>query len=279
MRLISRLLLLVMLAAPLAALTAPAPAAADTNIVLASTTSTENTGLFKVLIPAYYKWTKLKDVRIHVVAVGTGKAIEIATRGDADLLLVHDRVKEDAFVKAGYGVDRRNVMYNDFIITGPKDDPAGIKSAKSAADAFRKIVASGAVFVSRGDESGTEAREKLLWKAAGIPVPVKNYLSVGQGMEETLRIADEKQAYTLSDRSTYRTLLDRLKYTTLLYQGDPGLFNQYGTIAVNPKKFPHTHYKEAEDFMNFITGPDGQKVIGNYEDKTGTKLFHPDASK
>jgi tungstate transport system substrate-binding protein len=278
MRLLSKLVLLVMFAAA-AASVAPAPAAADTNIVLASTTSTENTGLFKVLIPAYYKWTKLKDVRIHVVAVGTGKAIEIAKRGDADLLLVHDRVKEDAFVKAGYGVDRRNVMYNDFIITGPKDDPAGIKSAKSAGDAFRKIAASGAVFVSRGDESGTEARENLLWKAAGIPVPVKNYLSVGQGMEETLRIADEKQAYTLSDRSTYRTLLDRLKYTTLLYQGDPGLFNQYGTIAVNPKKFPHTHYKEAEDFMNFITGKDGQAVIGNYEDKTGTKLFHPDASK
>jgi tungstate transport system substrate-binding protein len=278
MRLLSRLLLLVMFAAT-AASVAPAPAAADTNIVLASTTSTENTGLFKVLIPAYYKWTKLKDVRIHVVAVGTGKAIEIAKRGDADLLLVHDRVKEDAFVKAGYGVDRRNVMYNDFIITGPKNDPAGIKSAKSAGDAFKKIAATGAVFVSRGDESGTEAREKILWKAAGLTIPVKNYLSVGQGMEETLRIADEKQAYTLSDRSTYRTLLDRLKYTTLLYQGDPGLFNQYGTIAVNPEKFPHVHYREAMDFIEFITGPDGQKVIGNYEDKTGTKLFFPDAAK
>jgi tungstate transport system substrate-binding protein len=219
-------------------------------------------------------------VKINVVAVGTGKAMEIAKRGDADVLLVHDREKEDAFIKEGYGVDRRDVMYNDFIVAGPKGDPAGIKAAKSAAEAFRKIAASGAYFISRGDESGTHSKEKKLWKEAGVNIPaLKNYLSVGQGMEETLRIADEKKAYTLSDRATYRTLSDRLNSVTLLFAGDPGLFNQYGTIAVNPKKYPGIHYKEAEDFIAFITGKDGQAVIGGFKDKAGNALFIPNAKK
>jgi tungstate transport system substrate-binding protein len=258
-----------------------APAArAETRLILASTTSTQNTGLFDVLIPAYYKWTKLKDVRIDVVAVGTGKAIEIARRGDADLLLVHDREKEDAFIAGGYGVDRRDVMYNDFIIAGPPSDPARIKSAKGAADAFKMIAASGYVFVSRGDESGTHAKEKKMWKAAGVDMKgLKNYLSVGQGMEETLRIADEKGAYTLCDRSTYLSQKDTLKGVTLLYEGDPVLFNQYGTMAVNPAKFPKTHYNEALDFIGYITGPDGQAVIGAFKDKYGHVLFNPNAKK
>jgi tungstate transport system substrate-binding protein len=255
-------------------------ARAETRLVLASTTSTQNTGLFDVLIPAYYKWTKLKDVRIDVVAVGTGKAIEIARRGDADLLLVHDREKEDAFIADGYGVDRRDVMYNDFIIVGPPADPAKVKSAKGAADAFKMIAASGHVFVSRGDESGTHAREKKMWKADKVDMKgLKNYLSVGQGMEEALRIADEKQAYALCDRSTYLSQKGTLKGVTLLYEGDPALFNQYGTIAVNPAKFPNTHYKEALDFINYITGPDGQAVIGGFKDKAGHVLFNPNAKK
>ncbi|MGA2193614.1 MAG: substrate-binding domain-containing protein [Nitrospirota bacterium] len=263
----------------ISALLLAAPAArADTRLVLASTTSTENTGLFKVLLPAYYNWTKLKGIRIDVVAVGTGKAIEIGRRGDADILLVHDREKEDAFIKDGFGVNRRNVMYNDFVVVGPVSDPAGIKSASGAADAFRKMAAAKALFVSRGDESGTHAMEKRLWKAAGMdPVKLQNYFSVGQGMEETLRIADEKGAYTLSDRATYRTTKDSLKFITLLYEGDPGLFNQYGVMAVNPAKFPNVHYNEAMDFIGFVTGPAGQKAIGDFKDRHGNTLFIPDA--
>lgn len=251
---------------------------ATTRVVMASTTSTDNTGLFKVLLPAYYNWTKIKDVRIDVVAVGTGKAIAIARRGDADIVFVHDRVKEDEFIKDGFGVGRRDVMYNEFVITGPASDPAGIKSAKNAAAAFRQIADSGAVFVSRGDDSGTNAREKLLWKASGVsPAGRKNYLSVGQGMEETLRIADEKGAYTLSDKGTYLVSRLHLSATTLLYEGDPGLFNQYGVMAVNPAKYPHVHYDVALDFIEFVTGPAGQKVIGDFRDKNGNPIFVPDA--
>jgi len=257
------------------------PAAhAVTRVILASTTSTQNTGLFDVLLPAYYNWTTLKDVRIDVVAVGTGKAIETAKRGDADLLLVHDREKEDAFLAGGYGLERRDVMYNDFVVVGPPSDPAKARKAKSASEAFRLVAASGAAFVSRGDESGTHAREKMMWKTAGVDMnTLKNYLSVGQSMEAALRITDEKAAYTLSDRATYRSMKDSLKNLTLLYEGDPALFNQYGTIPVNPAKFPHVHYKEAMDFIEFITGPAGQKVIGDFKDNHGNTLFIPNAKR
>ncbi len=255
-------------------------AGAGTRLILASTTSTQNSGLFNVLIPAYYHWTKLKDVRIDVVALGTGKAIATAQRGDADLLLVHDKDKEMKFLHAGYGIDRRDVMYNDFVIIGPPDDPAKVKSAKSAADAFRRIAASGAVFVSRGDQSGTNARELKMWKAADVDASkLGHYLSIGQGMGATLKMADEKAAYTLSDRGTYLAFKDGLKGVTMLYSGDPALFNQYGTMPVNPARFPSAHYKEAMDFINFITGPAGQKVIGDYKDRHGNRLFVPDAGK
>ncbi len=256
-----------------------APAShAETRVVLASTTSTQNTGLFDVLLPAYYKWTKMKDVRIDVVAVGTGKAIETARRGDADFLLVHDKEKEEAFMAAGYGVDRHEVMYNDFVVMGPPSDPAGVAKSKSALDAFRRMSASGVQFVSRGDESGTDAREKKMWKAAGVDFKgLRNYLSVGPGMEETLRIADETGAYTLSDRGTYLTLKDTLKGITLLYGGDPALFNQYAVMAVNPAKYSHVHYDVAEDFIRFVTSSDGQKVIGGFKDKHGNPKFVPNA--
>jgi len=258
---------------------APAASAA-TRIVLASTTSTDNTGLFKVLLPAYYNWTKLKDVRIDVVAVGTGKAMEIAKRGDADLLLVHDREKEDAFIKDGYGVGCRDVMYNDFVVVGPQSDPAKVRAAISAARAFSMIVAAGSTFISRGDESGTHAREKKLWKAAGVETQsLKNYLSVGQSMEAALRVTDEKCAYTLADRATYLSMKGSLGCIVVLYEGDPALFNQYGTIAVNPQKFPHVKYAEALDFIEFITGREGQAVIGSFKDKEGNALFIPNAGK
>ena len=252
--------------------------AGTTRVILASTTSTQNTGLFDVLLPAYYNWTKLKDVRIDVVAVGTGKAIETAKRGDADLLLVHDREKEDAFMAEGYGVDHREVMYNDFVVVGPASDPAGVKGASSAADAFRKLAASGAQFVSRGDESGTHAREKKMWKAAEVDIKnLKAYLFVGQSMEAALRITDEKGAYTLADRATYLAMKDTLKNLALLYAGDQALYNQYSVMAVNPVKFPGAHYREARDFISYITGPDGQKLIGGFKDKYGNVLFNPNA--
>lgn len=251
---------------------------AETRVILASTTSTQNTGLFDVLIPAYYKWTKLKDVKVDVVAVGTGKAIEIARRGDADILLVHDKEKEDAFVADGFGVDRHLVMFNDFVVMGPASDPAGVRKATSATAAFRKMSDAGAVFVSRGDESGTHAREKKMWKAAGVDINgLKGYLSVGQSMEAALRITDEKGAYTLSDRATWLAMKDSLKNIELLYAGDPALYNQYSVMAVSPAKFPHTHYKEAVDFIKYITGPDGQKLIGGFKDRHGNTLFYPNA--
>ena len=251
---------------------------AETRVILASTTSTQNTGLFDALIPAYYKWTRLKDVKIDVVAVGTGKAIEIAKRGDADILLVHDKEKEDAFMAGGFGVDHHLVMFNDFVVMGPASDPAGVKKAESAAAAFKKMSETGAVFVSRGDESGTHAREKKLWKAAGVDMKgLKNYLSVGQSMEAVLRITDEKGAYTLSDRATWLSMKDSLKNIELLYAGDPALYNQYSVMAENPAKFPHAHYKEAVDFIKYVTGPDGQKLIGGFKDKYGNAMFNPNA--
>jgi tungstate transport system substrate-binding protein len=274
MKLTVKLMLIVLTAA----LFFTSPAMAETRVVLASTTSTQNTGLFDVLLPAYYNWTKMKDVKIDVVAVGTGKAIEIARRGDADILLVHDREKEDAFIKDGYGMDRKDVMFNDFIVVGPPADPAKAKSAKDAADAFKMLAASGVSFVSRGDESGTHAREKKLWKAACVDTALlKGYMSVGQSMEAALRITDEKGAYTLSDRATYLSMKDSLKHVGLLYAGDPALFNQYGVMAVNPAKFPHVHYGIAKDFIEFITGPVGQSVIGGFKDKAGNVLFTPNA--
>jgi len=262
-----------------AAVFSPA-ARAETRVALASTTSTQNTGLFDVLLPAYYAWTTHKDVKIDVVAVGTGKAIEIAKRGDADILLVHDKEKEEKFVAEGWGVKRHEVMYNDFVVAGPSRDPAKVSAAKGAVEAFRLIAAKGAPFVSRGDESGTHAKEKKLWAGAGVDVKgLKGYYAVGQGMEETLRIADEKSAYTISDRATYNTSRPGLKDMAIAYQGDPVLFNQYSVIAVNPVKYPHVHHDIAQDFIEFITGPEGQKVIGAFKDGSGGALFVPNAAK
>ena len=248
------------------------------HIVLASTTSPQNTGLLDALISGYYRWTKLKDIKVDVVAVGTGAALEIARRGDADMLLVHDPEEEAVFVAEGYGLDRREVMYNDFVILGPSADPAGLKNAGSAAKAFKKISGSGAAFVSRGDESGTHDREKKIWKSAGVDVKhMKEFITVGQGMVSALKMADKLGAYILSDRGTYLTVKDSLKKITLLYEGDPVLNNQYSVMALNPAKHPHALYKEANDFIGFLTGPEGQKLIGGFKDKHGNVLFYPNA--
>ncbi len=251
---------------------------AGTHIVLASTTSPQNTGLLDVLIPAYYNWSSLKDVRIDVVAVGTGAALEIARRGDADILLVHDPEVEEIFVAEGFGLDRREVMFNDFVILGPPKDPAGIKTKDSATNAFKAIAEKDAPFVSRGDESGTHDREKKLWKLAGVEVKdMKEFTTVGKGMVDALKTADQLKAYILSDRGTFLSMEGHLKHIGILFSGDPVLKNQYSVMAVNPEKHAHARYKEAKDFIEFITGQAGQKLIGDFKDKHGNVLFKPNS--
>lgn len=262
---------------PAAPTPTPAPSLGklEKDIVLATTTSTQDTGLLDVLVPAF---EKKYNVSVKTVAVGTGEAIAMGKRGDADVLLVHARSQEDAFVSDGYGVNRKDVMYNFFYLVGPKGDPAGIASASNAVEAFKKIASSGATFVSRGDKSGTNTKELSIWSQAGIkPNPATDswYMESGQGMGATLTMANELGAYTLVDSGTwyaYETKLDM----KIIYQGDPALFNPYGVIAVNPKKFPNIHYNTAMAFVNFITSAEGQKIIGDYK-KNGHQLFVPSA--
>jgi tungstate transport system substrate-binding protein len=253
-------------------------AAAATRIRCASTTSTQNSGLFDYLLPIFEKQT---GIHVDVVAVGTGAAIEIGKRGDADVLLCHAKALELQAVKEGYFVNRHDVMYNDFVIIGPANDPLKIKGMKSAQEAFKKIAAAGGPFVSRGDKSGTNIKELAIWKAAAVdPKGQKWYLEVGQGMEKTQRIANEKRAYTLTDRGTWLATKDKDKLDLdIVLEGDPILFNQYGVMAVNPKKHPHVKYQEAMQFVNWLISPEGQKVIGSFKDKHGNQLFTPNASK
>ncbi|MCL5023082.1 MAG: extracellular solute-binding protein [Nitrospirae bacterium] len=252
-----------------------ASAWAATEIICSSTTSTENSGLFGYLLPLFEKKTGIK---VKVVARGTGAAIEMGKRGDADVAFVHAKEQELKAVKEGFFVNRHDVMYNDFVIIGPPDDPAKIKGMKSAADAFRKIAGS-ASFVSRGDNSGTNTKELAIWKKVGIvPKGQKWYIEVGQGMEKTQRIANEKRAYTLTDRGTWLATKDKDKLEmTILLEGDPILFNQYGVMAVNPEKYKHVKYKEAMEFVNWLISKEGQQVIASYKDKNGNALFIPNA--
>jgi tungstate transport system substrate-binding protein len=251
-------------------------ASAETRIKCASTTSTQNSGLFDYLLPIFAKKT---GIQVDVVAVGTGAAIEIGKRGDADVVFVHAKPLEMKAVAEGYFVNRHDVMYNDFVIIGPPDDPAKIKGLKSAAEAFKKIAASGSPFVSRGDKSGTNIKELAVWKAAGIdPKGQKWYLEAGQGMEKTQRVANEKRAYTLSDRGTWLATKDKDKLDMqVVLEGDPVLFNQYGVMAVNPEKHKTVKNKEAMVFINWLISPEGQEAIASYKDKHGNKLFVPNA--
>jgi tungstate transport system substrate-binding protein len=251
-------------------------ASAETRIRCASTTSTQNSGLFEYLLPIFEKKTGIK---IDVVAVGTGAAIEIGKRGDADFVFVHAKEQELKAVEEGFFVNRHDVMYNDFLIIGPSSDPAKIKGMKSAVDAFKRIAESGTPFVSRGDRSGTNTREMSIWKKAGIdPAGKKWYLEVGQGMEKTQRITDEKRAYTLTDRGTWLSTKDKDRLDMIVVlEGDPTLFNQYGVMAVNPEKFNTVKYKEATEFINWIISKEGQDTIAAYQDKNGNKLFIPNA--
>lgn len=252
-------------------------ASAQMRIRCASTTSTQNSGLLDYIQPLFEKKTGIK---VDVVAVGTGAALEIGKRGDADVVLVHAKEQELKAVEEGYFVDRHDVMYNDFVIIGPLGDPAKIKGIKSASEAFRKIAEGGYPFVSRGDNSGTHAKELAIWKKTGIdPKGQKWYLEVGQGMEKTQRIADEKRAYTLTDRGTWLATKDKDKLEMIIVlEGDPILFNQYGVMAVNPQKHKHVKYKESMEFINWIISREGQRMIGSFKDRHGNQLFYPNAN-
>lgn len=252
--------------------------AKDRELILASTTSTQDSGLFDVLLPAFEEAT---GYRVKVIAVGTGEAIELGKKGEADVLLVHSPNAEVQFVKEGYGVNRKDVMHNDFIIVGPEEDPAQICGMAEADDAFKAIADTKSLFISRGDDSGTHKKELSIWEKLVIIPAGDWYVETGQGMGETLKIADEMQGYTLTDNGTW--LAQRQNFILIEFiRGDKVLFNPYGVIAVNPKK--HTHikinYEGAMDFINWIIGPEGQRIIKEFGvEKYGQPLFYPDAIK
>ncbi|MEW6586953.1 MAG: extracellular solute-binding protein [Nitrospirota bacterium] len=251
-------------------------ASAETRIKCASTTSTQNSGLFDYILPVFEKKTGIK---VDVVAVGTGASIEIGKRGDADVVFVHAKDLELKAVAEGYFVNRHDVMYNDFIIIGPPNDPAKVKGIKSATDAFRKIAEASQPFVSRGDKSGTHTKELEIWKKTDIdPKGRVWYLEVGQGMEKTQRIANEKRAYTLTDWGTWLGTKEKDKLEMIVVlEGDPVLYNQYGVMAVNPERHKHVKYKEAMQFINWLISKEGQQAIGSFKDKYGNQLFTPNA--
>ena len=251
------------------------PVHADEVIRLATTTSTENSGLLSALHPTFEEAT---GIQVHVIAVGTGKALRLGKDGDVDVVLVHAPAAEMKFVNAGFGIERQAVMHNDFVLLGPASDPAEIAGASSVVDAFKRIQQTGSTFISRGDDSGTHKKERQLWARAGIEHAVGDwYLSVGQGMGQVLRIADEKQAYTLSDRGTYLAFADKLELK-VLFEGAKELFNPYHVILVNPEKHPHVKASQAREYISFITGPAGQSLIRDYR-VNGKQLFYPDVIK
>lgn len=245
-------------------------------LTLATTTSTQDTGLLDVLVPLFKKQT---GIEVRVIAVGTGQALALARRGDADVVLAHSRKAEDQFVADGYGVSRQEVMYNDFVLVGPASDLAKVRSETSAAHALRKIALAKATFVSRGDGSGTQMKEEELWEAAHAEPRGRWYLSAGSGMAETLRLADEKNGYTLCDRSTFLALVKGLRLIILL-QGDEALFNPYSVIAVNPKSHPHVNHDGAKKFIAFLLSPETQKLIAGFgKDKHGEPLLFVRSAK
>lgn len=244
-------------------------------IRIASTTSIENSGLMDILIPAYEKNTPY-HVAVNLSAVGTGKAIRLAKKGEADLIFVHDPFREEKFVATGYGVNRRTVMYNEYIIVGPENDPAGIKGVSSATEAFEIIAQKAAPFISRGDDSGTNIREMDLWEDNGINPRGKGwYFETGLDMANTLLAADHKNAYTLVDNSTFLYFQNRIKLIGL-FSKDPVLRNDYSIVAVNPANFPNINYREAMDFIAFVTSVEGQQLIAEYTREKNV-LFYPAA--
>ncbi len=251
------------------------PAAAQERyITVASTTSTENSGLFAHILPAFEAKTGIK---VRIIAVGTGQAIKLAQNGDADVLLVHHRKSEEAFVAKGFGLERHDVMYNDFVVIGPKLDPAAIKDTADAAAAFAKIAGAKSVFISRGDKSGTHKKEREIWQATGT-LPEKHdrwYLETGLGMGAALNMAAAKNAYTMSDRGTWLSFNNKAELD-ILVAGDKRLFNPYGVILVNPERFPHVKQKDGQAFIDWLLSPQGQAAISGYK-RNGEQLFYANA--
>ena len=241
------------------------------RIRLATTTSTDNSGLLGVLNPAF---EKKYNVKVDVISVGTGKALRLAENGNVDVLMVHAPAAEKKFVQAGYGISRLPVMHNDFIIVGPAKDPAGLKQVTSLEQALNQLVSQKQGFVSRGDDSGTHKKEMSLWQSIGGKPDGDWYMSVGQGMGVVLRIASDKQAYALTDRGTFLALMDKLSLD-IAFENDASLFNPYHVMIVNPEKHPHTQVELATMYVEFIRGQEGQDLIRNFR-VNGKVLFHPD---
>jgi tungstate transport system substrate-binding protein len=247
------------------------------SIIVQSTTSTANSGLYDYLLPKFKVDT---GIDVHVVAVGTGQAIKNAQNCDGDVLLVHAKSAEEKFVKRGYGIERFDVMVNDFVFVGPASDPAGIRKSKNAEDSLQKIAASNSIFLSRGDNSGTHKKELALWKNAGIdpkPHSGKWYRETGSGMGATLNVAVGMNAYTMTDRATWISFGNRQDFE-ILYQGDENLFNQYGIIMVNPERCQNVKSKPAKAFINWILSKNGQREISEYK-LAGKQLFFANARK
>ncbi len=236
-----------------------------TRLRLATTTSTEQSGLLAAILPVFEKET---GYRVEVVAVGTGASLKIGEKGDCDVVLVHARVLEDAFMASKFGADRKDVMYNDFIVLGAAGDPAGIAGLSTSVEVFAAIAKSRTPFVSRGDNSGTDVKEKEIWKLAGLKPSAASgdswYREAGQGMSQVIIMADGMGAYTLADRATWLAMKDKSKLR-ILHQGDKSLFNPYGIITVNPAKWPESNYAGAKALMDWMTGPTGRKLIAAYK--------------
>jgi len=252
-------------------------AAPEKFIIVQSTTSTRDSGLFNYILPIFQKKT---GIEVRVVAVGTGQAIKNAKNGDGDVLFVHAKPAEEKFVAEGWGAKRFDVMYNDFVIVGPKSDPAKIAGSKDAIAALKKIAANKSAFASRGDDSGTNKAELRLWKAAGIDVKSASgtwYRSTGSGMGATLNTAVGMNAYTISDRATWSSFKNKGNHE-IVVQGDPNLFNQYGVMLVNPKKYPKVKVKEGQAFIDWLLSPEGQGTIASFK-INGQQQFFPNAKK
>jgi tungstate transport system substrate-binding protein len=258
------------------AVVGPYVRAEDKSIVVASTTSTEDSGLFGYLLPKFQEKT---GIAVKVVAQGTGQALDTARRCDADVVFVHAKAEEEKFVNEGYGVKRFPVMYNDFILVGPKSDPAHVRGMNNIAEALQKIKEANAPFVSRGDRSGTHTAELKLWQDAGIDIEKDHgdwYKSIGQGMGAALNMAQASNAYVLSDRGTWLHFRNKGDLE-IVVQGDKRMFNQYGVILVNPQKCPNVRAQLGQQFVDWLVSPDGQKTIADYK-IDGERLFYPNAN-
>lgn len=255
---------------------APEESTESQDLILATTTSTENSGLLKFLLPGF---EEEYNTTVAVIAVGTGQAMKLGEDGNSDVLMVHARAKEDAFMGAGHGVRREDLMYNDFVIVGPADDPAEVRDMNSAATALQRIAEVQGTFISRGDDSGTHTKEKEIWAAAGIEPSGDWYVSAGQGMGAVLTMADEGQAYTLSDRATYLARTLEGTELVILVEGDPVLFNPYGVIAVNPEKGSHIKHDLANTFIDWLISVPTQEKIAQFGVADfGAPLFTPDSA-